>query len=79
MHNKAIGTIRTFVPTVVGTFVLFLAARGFELDAAAVAGLEAFVTGVAVTTYYIIIRLLSERFPSLEWLLGSGKTPKYHD
>lgn len=79
MNDKIIATIRTFVPTVVGTFVLFLSARGFELDAAAIAGLEAFVSGVAVAAYYILVRLVSERFPWVEALLGSRKTPEYKE
>lgn len=79
MNDKIIGAIRTFVPTVVGTFVLFLSARGLELDAAAIAGLEAFVSGVAVSIYYLIVRLISERFPQVEWLLGANKKPKYKD
>lgn len=79
MNDKIIATIRTFVPTVVGTFVLFLSARGFELDAAAIAGLEAFVSGVAVSIYYVLVRLVSERFPWVEALLGSRKTPEYKE
>lgn len=79
MNDKIIATIRTFVPTVVGTFVLFISARGFELDAAAIAGLEAFVSGVAVSIYYVLVRLVSERFPWVEVLLGSRKTPEYKE
>lgn len=75
MNDKIIATIRTFVPTVVSSFVLFMSARGFELDAAAIAGLEAFLVGLATATYYIIVRLLAERFPWVEILLGNKKAP----
>lgn len=77
MNDKIIATIRTFVPGVVGTFVLYMAARGFELDAAAIAGLEAFISGLAIAVYYLIVRLLSVKFPWVEALLGSKKTPEY--
>ena len=79
MNDKIIATIRTFVPGVVGSFGLYMAARGFELDAAALAGLEAFITGLAIAVYYFLVRLLSERFPWVEALLGSTKKPTYKE
>lgn len=79
MDNLVIGTIRTTVPSIVTSFILFLGARGFELDEAAAAGLEAFMIGFAVSIYYVIIRVLGHRFPWVEAFLGSKKTPEYDE
>lgn len=77
MNDLIIATIRTTVPSIVTSFVLFLGARGFELDAAAISGLEAFAIGFCVATYYVIVRLVARKFPVVEALLGSRKTPEY--
>lgn len=77
MNDIVIATIRTTVPAIVSAFTLFLGARGFDLDAAAIAGLEAFLVGLAVATYYVIVRLVGKKFPQAEILLGSTKKPEY--
>lgn len=79
MSDLIIATIRTVVPSVVGSFVLFLAARGFELDTAAVSGLEAFLIGLATATYYVIVRLLGKKQPKAEYLLGVASQPTYEE
>ena len=77
MNDLVIATIRTFVPSLVGSFTVFMTARGFALDAAAMAGLEAFLLGLAISSYYLAVRLLSKRFPQAEVLLGFNKKPEY--
>lgn len=79
MNDLIIATIRTVVPSVVSTFVLFMSARGLDLDQAAVSGLEAFLIGLAVAVYYLGVRLLSIRFPQAEALLGVAKKPIYKE
>lgn len=77
MNDLVIATIRTVVPSIVGTFVLLLGGWGVELDQAAQAGLVAFCIGLATGAYYVIVRVLSKKFPQLEWLLGVAKKPEY--
>lgn len=79
MSDLITATIRTVVPSIVGTFALFMGARGFELDAAALAGLESFLVGFAVAAYYLVVRLLAKKFPWVESLLGSTKKPEYRE
>lgn len=79
MSDLVIATIRTVIPSIVGSFVLFMAARGFELDEAAVSGLEAFLIGLGTATYYVIVRLIGKRKPQAEILLGVAKQPEYKE
>ena len=79
MSDLITGTIRTVVPSIVSTFALFMAARGFELDEASLAGLESFLVGIAVAAYYVVVRLLGKKFPWAESLLGSTKKPEYKE
>jgi len=79
MSDLVIATIRTVVPSIVGTFILLLAGWGVELDQAAQAGLVAFSIGAATGLYYLVIRIASKKFPQLEWLLGAGKKPEYKE
>lgn len=77
MNDLVIATIRTVVPSLVGTFVLFLSQNGVGLDEAAISGLVAFLVGLFTGIYYLAVRLLSKRFPQLEVLLGHSKKPEY--
>lgn len=79
MNDLIIATIRTVVPSIVGTFILFMSARGLDLDEAAVAGLESFMAGFVVAAYYLVVRLVSKRFPQAEALLGFNKAPEYKE
>jgi hypothetical protein len=70
--------IRTAVPGVVGLFLGWLAARGFNLDPDTQAGLIAAVTAVAIAAYYALVSLLERKVnPAFGWLLGSAKVPTY--
>ena len=79
MNDLAISTIRTFVPTVVGSFVLFLANYGITIDTVAASGLTAFAIGLATAVYYLGVRLLATKYPWLEGLLGVAKKPEYKE
>lgn len=77
MSDLVIATIRTFVPSVVGSFAIFLAAKGIELDTVAISGLESFIIGLGVAVYYLLVRLIAKRYPQAEALLGAAKKPVY--
>lgn len=77
MNDLVIATIRTTVPALVGTFVLFLSQNGIDIDAAAVSGLVAFLVALFTGVYYVGVRLIAKRFPQVEWLLGVAKKPEY--
>lgn len=79
LDNYIISTIRTVVPTFVGTLIALLTSYGFEFDDAAIAGVIAFVISLCVGGYYLAVRLLASRFPKLEWLLGAPKKPTYEE
>lgn len=79
MNDIVIATIRTTVPSLVGTMVLFLAQNDINLDSAAISGLVAFLVGLFTAVYYLAVRLIGQRFPQAEWLLGVAKTPEYKE
>lgn len=79
MNDLVISTIRTIVPSFVGIFVALMSSWGIELDNAAIAGLTSFVLSLAVGAYYLAVRLISERYPKLEWLNGWAKKPEYKE
>lgn len=77
MADLATSFIRTIVPIVVGAIVSFLATKGIAIDEQAAAGLAAFLAGLVSAVYYIIARLLEQKFPQAGLLLGSTKKPEY--
>ena len=79
MNDLVIATIRTAVPSFIGTFVLLLTHYGIELDEAGVAGLTAFVISLATAAYYLLVRVAAKKWPALELLLGVAKKPEYKD
>lgn len=82
MYNKSMNDfvtslIRTYVPIAVGAVVSFLLTKGIELDANAQLGLVTFLTALLQGVYYLVARLLEQKFPQLGFLLGSTKKPEY--
>jgi len=77
MSDLFTSIVRTIVPVIVGSIASFLATKGIDLDAATLAGLSAFLAGLFSAVYYLIVRLLEQKFPQLGLLLGSKKTPEY--
>ena len=77
MGDLATSFIRTIVPMIVGAVVSFLASKSITLDATAAANLATFV-GLAVSgLYYIIVRIIEQKFPKAGVLLGKAKNPEY--
>ena len=79
MNDLIIATIRTAVPSFVGTFVLLLSHWGMTLDEAGVAGLTAFLISLATAAYYLLVRVAAKKWPAIELLLGVAKKPTYKD
>lgn len=73
-HDFAVSLIRTIVPTILGTILAHLAARGFELDGP---GVISAVTGLCIVGYYAIVRAIETRRPAAGVLLGTTRQPVY--
>jgi hypothetical protein len=70
-----ISLVRTFVPTVVGALFVWLASFGIEVPEDGRVGLTSFLFVLFTGLYYLVVRLLEERFPQLGILLGFAKSP----
>lgn len=79
MTDFVTSLIRTYVPIAVGALISFLATKDIALDPSAAAGLITFLTALLQGAYYLVIRLLEQRFPQVGILLGSRKTPEYFE
>lgn len=77
MSDLFTSMVRTIVPIIVGSIASFLATKGIDLDAGTLAGLSAFLAGLFSAVYYLIVRVVEQRFPQWGVLLGSKKTPEY--
>lgn len=77
MNDLVVSLIRTYVPMVVGAVVAWLVTQGINVDQSAVEGVVAFLTAVFSGLYYVVVRLLEQRWPKLGWLLGQAKELKY--
>lgn len=71
------GLIRTVTPMIVGAFVSWLLINGIVIDQAAALGLSNFLFVLISGIYYLAVRIVSKKYPWVEWLLGSKKTPTY--
>lgn len=69
--------IRTYVPILVGQVAAWLALKGVQLDDATVVAATAALGGLLSAIYYLLVRLLEQKFPQLGILLGSAKKPEY--
>lgn len=67
MNDYLISVIRTIVPMIVGALIAVAADLGFEIDSAA---LEVVLFQVVSGLYYVVVRLLEQKFPEFGWLLG---------
>lgn len=77
VSNFVRSLIRTYVPLIVGMVAAFFTARGVELSADTQAGLVVGLTGLFSATYYLLVRLVAQKWPALEVLLGSSAQPVY--
>ena len=69
--------IRTYVPILVGQVAAWLALKGVQLDDATIVASTAALGGLLSAVYYLVVRLLEQKFPQLGILLGSTKKPEY--
>ena len=79
MGDIITATIRTIVPAMVTYFTVYTSARGLELDAVTVTALETAIIGLATGLFYFGVRALGKKWPWVELLLGSKKTPEYKE
>lgn len=75
MTTFVISLIRTNTPALVGAIVGLLVSIGLQVPADAVAGLTAFLGFLFTGLYYLIVRLLEEKYPQIGILLGFAKSP----
>lgn len=78
LHDPIIALIRTFVPSLVGTFIAWSATKGIGVDDATSAAVTAFLIALATAAYYAFATLLERKVdPAFGWLLGVPKAPSY--
>lgn len=79
MKDFVTSLVRTYVPIVVGAVAGYFASKGFDLDAQAQAGLIVGLSGLLMGGYYLLARLVEQRFPSFGGLLlgAPRKAPQY--
>lgn len=77
MSDMFTSIIRTWVPTMVGAVLSWLAVQGVELDAGTEQSLVIGLTGALTAVYYALARFLEQRFSWAGYLLGSKKQPSY--
>lgn len=79
MGDLITATIRTIVPAMVSYFTVYMSARGLELDSVTVTSIETAFIGLATGVFYLAVRILAKKWPWVEALLGSKKTPEYKE
>ena len=77
MNDIVVSYIRTTVPVVAGVAISWLATRGVAVDESTATALTAGLVGLVSSLYYLIVRTLETKYPSVGWLLGVAKKPKY--
>ena len=71
-----LGTIRTFVPVVVGSLIAWLLDLGVTVDEGTVDALSLALVGLITAAYYFIVTLLERKVhPYFGVLLGVPKAP----
>ena len=68
--------IRTVTPYIVGWLIAQAAKNGLDLDVDSVTGTVTVVTG---SVYYVVARLIEDKYPRAGVLLGVSKAPEYAD
>lgn len=79
MGDLITATIRTVVPAMVSYFTVYMSARGLQLDNVTVTGIETAIICLATGLFYLAVRVLAKKWPWVELLLGSKKTPEYKE
>ena len=81
MSDFVISLVRTYVPMVVGFLVTWLVSVNVLDPDTAVgvqAGLVSAGTAIISGAYYLLVRLLAEKWPSMGIFLGVNIAPKYN-
>ena len=79
MGDLITATIRTITPAMVTYFTVYMSARGLQLDSVTVTAIETAIIGIATAAFYLAVRVLGKKWPWVELLLGSKKTPEYKE
>jgi len=74
MTNYGRSLIRTIVPVLVGSLIVWFAARGVDIDKNTV--LPA-VDAIVVAAYYGVVRWVETKWPKAGWMLGVPGAPSY--
>jgi len=78
MNDYLLSLIRTAVPAAIGAGVAYLARRyGLVVPEGLSAEATIWLTGLAITGYYGIVRALEKRWPRIGILLGAARKPVY--
>lgn len=77
MNDLITSLIRTWTPIVVGQLAGFLTAQGLNVGVEAMAGLTAFLGAFFSALYYLIVRLVEQKYPQAGILLGRAKKVEY--
>lgn len=77
MQDFVTSLIRTYAPIVVGAVVSWALTQGITVSPDTQASLIVTFTAVLQGTYYLVVRLLEQRWPKLGALLGKAKAPEY--
>lgn len=75
MNTLLASIIRTLVPLAVGQVTAWLLLVSIVLDEPTKAALGTFLGGLITAVYYLIVRLLEQRWPGIGVLLGLAKSP----
>lgn len=75
MTTFVISLIRSNVPIVVGALLTWLVSLGIVVPEEGKVGLILFLVAFLSGFYYLIVRLLEERYPQIGILLGFAKSP----
>ena len=77
LTNYVTSGIRTGVPALVGWLLGWLVTWGLDVPASVRAWAVGLLTFALLMAYYLLVRLLEQRWPRLGWLLGSPTKPRY--
>jgi len=79
LNDKVYSAIRTGVPMLVGLVISYLLVHfGFAVPEDVQTWLEGLLTFGIGYVYYLVVRWLEGKWPSLGWLLGSPNQPSYN-
>ena len=70
--------IRTAVPAIVGALTSYLTIAGINMPESVEEWFSSVLFFVFTFGYYIIVRLLENKYPKLGWLLGNPTKPTYN-